>query len=68
MHYVDGEEEKNTCYLNNCDAETWTLAKQAQNKLATAHTKIGQKYAQHHVGPYKDRRTNSRVRVWTNVI
>ena len=38
MHYVDGEEIKNTFYLNNCGAETWALAKQVQNKLATAWT------------------------------
>ncbi len=30
-------------------ADTWTLNKQAQNKLAAAHTKNGKNYAQHHI-------------------
>ena len=30
-------------------SETWTLTKQAQNKLAAAQTQHGKKYAQHHI-------------------
>ena len=35
-------------------AETWTLTKQAQTKLAAAQTKNGKKYAQHHIQGWKD--------------
>ena len=44
-------QEYNSCVLPAMayGAETWTLTKQAQNKLAFAQTKNGKKYAQHHI-------------------
>ena len=51
-------------------AETWTLTKQAQNKLAAAQTKMerSRAYAQHHMITYKDSRTNIWVRERTKLI
>ena len=42
-----------------CGPETWTLTKQAQNKLAAAHTKMERSMLNI---TYKDRRTNIWVR------
>ena len=47
------------------DAETWTLTKQAQNKLAAAQTKMERSMLNI---TYKDRKTNIWVRERTNVI
>ena len=41
-------------------AETWTLAKQAQNKLAVAQTKMENTYAQHHIKVQKDQHLGQR--------
>ena len=46
-------------------AETWTLTKQAQNKLAAAHTKMERSMLN---VTYKDRMTNIWVRERTKVI
>ena len=46
-------------------AETWTLTKQALNKLAAAHTKMERSMLNI---AYKDRRTNIWARDWTKLI
>ena len=47
------------CHDSGYGAETWTLTKQAQNKLAAAHTKMERSMLNI---TYKDRKTNVRVR------
>ena len=57
----------NSCVLPamTYDAETWTLTKQAQNKLAAAQTKMERSMLN---TTYKDRKTNIWVRERTKVI
>ena len=57
----------NSCVLPamTCGAETWTLTKQAQNKLAAAQAKM--KRSMLNI-TYKDRKTNIWVRERTKVI
>ncbi len=59
----------NSCVLPamTYGAETWTLTKQAQNKLAAAHTKWKEVHSTSHT-TYKDRKTNISVRERTQVI
>ena len=46
-------------------AETWTLTKQAQNKLAAEYTKMDRRMLNI---TYKDRRTNVCIRESTKVV
>ena len=67
QHYSLKKKVYNSCVLpaTTYGAETWTLTKQAENKLAAAQTKMERRMLNI---TYKDRRTNIWVRERTKLI